>query len=144
MSRFFTLGDRLPGLGWAGIAVSFAGVVLIVLGDSAGLSLNPFALLILVSALATAFFAVLQKPLFARYRAVEVTAFLRLGRNAAAARLFAGVFLRMWRARARCRWLQPVYIGVFPAAIAYAQFSLCNFKAAGQFGNDVSLRGAGL
>lgn len=119
---FFLLRDRLPVLGWLGIGVSFAGVLLIVLGDSAGLSLNPYALLILLSALVTAFFAVLQKPLFVRYKAVEVTAF-----STWAGTLPLLVFLP-WLApdmadAGSSALLAAVYIGVFPAAIAYAQFA---------------------
>ncbi len=119
---FFTLGDRLPLLGWAGIGVSFAGVILIVSGDSAGLGLNPFALLILVSALATAFFAVLQKPLFARYRAVEVTAFCAWAGTLPLLVFLPGFFADVAGAGA-VPLAATVYIGVFPAAIAYAQFS---------------------
>ena len=119
---FFTLGDRLPGLGWVGIGVSFAGVILIVSGDSAGLSLNPFALLILLSALATAFFAVLQKPLFARYRAVEVTAFCAWAGTLPLLVFLPGFFADVAGAGA-VPLAATVYIGVFPAAIAYAQFS---------------------
>lgn len=119
---FFVLRDRLPRLGWVGTLVSFLGVLLIVLGDSAGLSLNPFALLILLAALSTAFFSVLQKPLFARYRAVEVTAFCTW-----AGTLPLLIFLPGFTADVSGAGGVPVaaavYTGIFPAAIAYAQFS---------------------
>ena len=119
---FFTLHDRLPALGWVGIAVSFAGVLLIVLGDSAGLSFNPSALLVLLSALATAFFTVLQKPLFARYRAVEVTAFCAWAGTLPLLVFLPGFFADMANA-GTVPLAATVYIGVFPAAVAYAQFS---------------------
>lgn len=119
---FFMLKDRLPLLGWLGFLVSFTGVLLIVLGDSAALRLNPYALLVLLSALVTAFFTVLQKPLFARYRAVEVIAF-----STWAGTLPLLVFLPGFSAdvadAGASALLATVYIGVFPAAVAYAQFS---------------------
>lgn len=119
---FFLLGDRLPLLGWFGFLLSFTGVLLIVLGDGAALSFNPFALLILLSAFVTAFYTVLQKPLFRRYEAVEVTAF-----STWAGTLPLLVFLPGFSAdvadAGRAALLATVYIGVFPAAVAYAQFS---------------------
>ena len=119
---FFVLRDRLPWLGWIGTLVSFVGVLLIVLGDSAGLSLNPFAFLILLSALSTAFFTVLQKPLFARYRAIEVTAFCTWAGTLPLLVFLPGFFADLAGAGA-VPLAAAVYTGVFPAAIAYAQFS---------------------
>lgn len=119
---FFILRDRLPRLGWVGTLVSFAGVLLIVLGDSAGLSLNPFAFLILLSALSTAFFTVLQKPLFARYRAVEVTAFCTWAGTLPLLIFLPGFFADVAGA-GTVPLVAVVYTGVFPAAVAYAQFS---------------------
>lgn len=119
---FFVLRDRLPFLGWLGIAGSFAGVGLITLGDSAGLSLNPYALLILVSALATALFTVIQKPLYTRYRAVEVTAFATWAGTLPLLVFLPGFFGDVADA-GTAPLLAGVYIGVFPAAVAYAQFS---------------------
>lgn len=119
---FFMLRDRLPPLGWLGILVSFAGVLLIVLGDSAGLSLNPFAFLVLLSALAHAFFTVLQKPLFTRYRAVEVTAYATWAGTALLLIFLPWFFQDVADAGLR-PLLAGVYIGVFPAAVAYALFA---------------------
>jgi len=119
---FFMLGDRLPPLGWLGFLVSFAGVLLIVLGDSAALRLNPFALLVLLSALVTAFFTVLQKPLFTHYRAVEVIAFATWAGTLPLLVFLPGFFADVADASPSAL-LATVYIGVFPAAVAYAQFS---------------------
>ncbi len=119
---FFMLSDRLPPLGWLGFLVSFAGVLLIVLGDSAALQLNLFALLVLLSALVTAFFTVLQKPLFARYRAVEVIAFSTWAGTLPLLIFLPGLFADVADAGTPAL-MATVYIGVFPAAVAYAQFS---------------------
>ncbi len=119
---FFVLRDRLPRLGWVGTLISFLGVLLIVLGDSAGLSLNPFALLILLAALSTAFFSVLQKPLFVRYRAVEVTAFCTWA-GTLPLLIFLPGFTADVAGAGTVSVAAAVYTGIFPAAIAYAQFS---------------------
>jgi drug/metabolite transporter (DMT)-like permease len=119
---FFTLRDRLPLLGWLGFLVSFVGVLLIVLGDGAALQFNPYALLVLLSALVTAFFTVLQKPLFARYEAVEVTAFATWAGTVPLLVFLPGLFADAADA-GRSALLATVYIGIFPAAVAYAQFS---------------------
>jgi drug/metabolite transporter (DMT)-like permease len=119
---FFMLRDRLPLLGWLGFLVSFVGVLLIVLGDSAALQFNPYALLVLLSALVTAFFTVLQKPLFARYQAVEVTAFATWAGTVPLLVFAPGLSADVADA-SRSALLATVYIGVFPAAVAYAQFS---------------------
>lgn len=119
---FFVLKDRLPPLGWFGFLVSFGGVLLIILGDGAVLEFSPYALLILLSALTTAFFTTLQKPLFQRYRAVEVTAFATWAGTVPLLVFLPGLFADVADAGPPAL-LATVYIGVFPAAIAYAQFS---------------------
>lgn len=119
---FFVLRDRLPLLGWLGIAGSFAGVLLITLGDSAGLSLNPYALLVLLSALTTALFTVVQKPLYVRYRAVEVTAFATWAGTLPLLVFLPWFFPDVADAGATPLWA-GIYLGIFPAAIAYVQFS---------------------
>ncbi|WMT57741.1 DMT family transporter [Truepera radiovictrix] len=119
---FFLLNDRLSLLGWSGILLSFTGVALIVLGDGGALSLNPFALLILLSALVTAFYTVLQKPLLRRYEAVEVTAFSTWA-GTLPLLVFAPGLVADAADAGRTALLAAVYIGVFPAAVAYAQFS---------------------
>lgn len=119
---YFLLEDRLSVLGWLGIAVSFAGVVLIVVGEDASVGFNLYALLILVSAVVTAFHAVLQKPLFKRYKPVEVTAFATW-----AGTLPMLIFLPGLAADVATAGVTPllatVYIGVVPSATAYTLYA---------------------
>ncbi len=125
---YFLIGDRLPLLGWLGIIVSFAGVILIVLGEDANLGFNPYALLILLSALVTAFFAVLQTRLFGRYQAVEVSAFATWAGTLPLLIFWPG-FLTDISSAGLKPLLAAIYIGVFPAAIAYALFAYSLSKA---------------
>ena len=69
------LGERLRPLGWLGIAISFAGVALIVAGARKGAQLDAGAPLVLLAAALLAASFVLQKPLLRRYSAAELTSY---------------------------------------------------------------------
>lgn len=121
-------GDRLPVLGWVGSAVSFAGVALIVLGDGAVGRIHPAAGLVLVSALATALFAVLQRPMLTRYRPLEVTAFVTWGGTLPLLAFAPGVATAVLAAPAPSTWA-VVHLGVVPSAIAYTLFAIALSRA---------------
>ncbi len=65
------LGERLGARTMAGLAVAFAGVVLVALGSRHGAAFEPMALL--VSVFATSIYFVWQKPLLARTTPVAFT-----------------------------------------------------------------------
>jgi drug/metabolite transporter (DMT)-like permease len=69
------LGERLRGLAWAGIAVSFSGAALISLGEGGGLRFDAGALLVLLSAISASLYFVDQKPYLERCGALEFTAY---------------------------------------------------------------------
>ncbi|HEX7023038.1 MAG TPA: DMT family transporter [Trueperaceae bacterium] len=125
---YFLLGDSLPAAGWLGIAVSFAGVALIVFGEGKELGFNPYALLVLLSSLVTSLFFVLQKPLFDRYSAIEVTAFSAWAGTLPMLVFAPGLPSALTHAGAAPLWA-AVYIGVFPAALAYMLMSYAISKA---------------
>jgi drug/metabolite transporter (DMT)-like permease len=70
-----TLGERLNRRERAGLAVAFAGALVIALGQGGGLTLSKGALIVLAAAVSQAAFFVIQKPLLARYSAFEVTTY---------------------------------------------------------------------
>ena len=72
------LRERLGRWGWIGTAVSFAGVGVIAASGPGGLSLGSGAVLILGAALCSAVASILQKPLFQRHSALDVTAWVLL------------------------------------------------------------------
>jgi drug/metabolite transporter (DMT)-like permease len=125
---YFLLSERLPGLGWLGIAVSFAGIALIVLGSGKELGISVYDLLTLLSATVTAFYAVLQTRMFARYKAVEVTAFSAWAGTVPMLVFLPGLAGALSHASTEAV-LATVYIGIFPAAIAYALFAYALSKA---------------
>ncbi|BAW02742.1 permease, drug/metabolite transporter superfamily [Thermus thermophilus] len=82
------------------------------------MGLSPGALLVLLAALSTSFYFVLQKPLFGRYGSEEMTVYtLLLGT------LPLFVFLpglpEALREAPRPALLAALYLGVFPGALAY-------------------------
>ena len=115
---YFLLGERLRPLGVFGFALAFFGALVLALGEGGGVRLSPGAFLILLAALSTSFYFVLQKPLFGRYGSEEMTVYtLLLGT------LPLFVFLpglpEAIRTAPRPALLSAFYLGVFPGALAY-------------------------
>ncbi|MGQ9553330.1 MAG: DMT family transporter [Anaerolineae bacterium] len=116
------LGERLKLWGWAGIAVSFTGVSLIALGEGEGLHFNSGAMLILVAALATSLYFILQKRLLRKYQALALTTYGIWFGTAIMLVLSPGL-----PAAVRSAPLPAtgaiVYLGLFPAAVAYVTWA---------------------
>ena len=112
------LDERLRVWGWIGIAISFLGVSLIAIGEGGGVHFNRGAFLVLISALSTGISVVLQKHYLKTYNVTDFCTHLIL-----AGTLFLLVFLPDLTAEIRRAPLKPtlavVYLGVFPATIAY-------------------------
>ncbi|MDZ7706565.1 MAG: DMT family transporter [Trueperaceae bacterium] len=127
LARWIT-GERMPVIGWLGSLTSFAGVALIVLGDSASLRFDPFAGFVLLSAFATSLYFVLQRRMFARYKAVEVTAFVTWGGTVPMLAFLPGLPADLMDAPLRSL-LAAGYIGLFPSAVAYSLFAFAQSRA---------------
>ena len=72
LARVF-LREKLGGVAWFGIAISLVGVALITLGKSAAGELAGY-LMLLVAVCSISFYFVFQKPFFARYSPLSMTA----------------------------------------------------------------------
>lgn len=68
------LGERLTTRHVLGASVAFSGVALATAGEGTGVKLEPASLLILAAAAAHAAYFVVMKPLVARYRPLQATA----------------------------------------------------------------------
>jgi drug/metabolite transporter (DMT)-like permease len=112
------LRERLLRTGWAGVFVSFAGVALIASGESGGLHLSWQALIILAAAVASAIYMVLQKHFLGRYSALEFTAYSIWAGTLALLPFGSGLVAAVRHAPAASTFA-VIYLGVFPAAIAY-------------------------
>jgi len=122
------LGERLAPLGWTGSIVSFLGVILIVMGDSgSALSFNAWAWLIVLAAVASSFYAVLQKPLFTRYKPIEVVAFATWAATVPLLVFLPGLGAGILGAPHEAL-AAALYIGIFPSAIAYTIYAFALSK----------------
>ncbi|MCI0430816.1 MAG: DMT family transporter [Rhodospirillales bacterium] len=117
-----TLGERIAPRGWVGMGLSLIGVGLIGFSESDLGGSVWGAVLVLAAALMQAIYFVLQKPLIATYSPFAATAFA----------VWAGaLLLAPWlpQALAEAAVAPPgalfsaLYLGVFPAALAYYAWS---------------------
>lgn len=116
------LGERLRILGWVGMAVSFFGAVLISAGEGEGFGLAPQALLILLAALYSSIYFVIQKPYLQKYGALAFTTYAVWAGTLLSLVFLPGLISQMGAARPRTT-LAMVYLGVFPTAIAYVTYA---------------------
>lgn len=111
-------GERLNALGWLGTFVSLAGVALIVLGRGQDLGFARGALLVLGAALCTSLYFVFQRPLLARMNPLHFTVWSLIAGSLPLLAFLPGFGAELSRAPLAAH-LAVVYIGLFPAALAY-------------------------
>jgi len=114
--------EHLKPWGWVGVIIGFAGGVLIALGEGGGLHVSPGAAMILGAAVATAAFNVLQKRLLKKYTALQVIAFA-MWTGTTFMLVFAPGLISAVRSVPLEATCAIVYLGVFPAALAYVLWS---------------------
>jgi drug/metabolite transporter (DMT)-like permease len=116
------LKEKMRLWGWLGIALSMAGIFVIASGKKGGLQFDPNAFFIVLSALGASIHMILNKQILQRYTPLESTTFTIL-----CGTLFLLVFspgLLAGVAHApRSATLVAIYIGVFPAALAYVSWA---------------------
>lgn len=116
------LKERFTLWGWAGMGVSFLGVVLISIGEGHGVRFEPHTLLILLAAVSFSVYFVLQKPYLKKYNGLELTTY-----TIWAGTLFTLVFLPGLSNNISSAPLEAtlavVYMGIFPTAIAYVAYA---------------------
>lgn len=116
------LGERLSVRGWAGILLSFAGVVLIAYGEGGGIRLSPQALIILSCAVTSAIYMIQQKKFLARYSALEFTAY-SIWAGTLLMLPFAAGLLTELRHASFAGTAAVIYLGIFPGALAYVAWA---------------------
>ena len=119
----FVLKERLTRLGWLGLAIGFIGILFIAFGSAgASLTLTNGAWLVLIAAFASALFFVFQKPLLTRYTAIELTAYFTWAGTLPFLIFSPGLVTAMQNTTLEAH-LATLYVGIFPAAIAYVTWS---------------------
>jgi len=113
------LGERLAPWGWAGIAVSFAGVSLVAFGEAeGGLGIDPGALLILIATISTSLYFLVSKPGLAKYSATEFTSYA-IWAGTLPMLVFAPSLLSQMQQAPVSATVSGIYLGIFPGALAY-------------------------
>jgi drug/metabolite transporter (DMT)-like permease len=117
------LGERLKAWGWMGIAVSFVGVALIALGEGdEEMRFDWGALLILVAAASTSLYFILQKRYLDRYSALQLSAY-SIWAGTLPMLVFMPSLVQTLPSAPLDATLAVVYLGVFPAALAYVAWT---------------------
>jgi drug/metabolite transporter (DMT)-like permease len=116
------LGERLRALGWAGMAVSFSGALLISLGEGGGFGLAPEAFLILLAALSSSVYFVIQKPYLERYGPLAFTTYAVWAGTLLSLVFLPGLVSQAGEAPPRTT-MAMIYLGVFPTAVAYVTYA---------------------
>ncbi len=118
----WVLKERLKAAGWVGIALSLSGVLLIVKGRNKGFSFHADALYIIGAAFSSSIYIVLHKPYLKKYRAVEFMTYM-IWAGTVPLLPFAPHAIEQLRAADLQPTLLIVYLGVFPAAVAYVTWT---------------------
>ncbi len=112
------LKEKIRIWGWMGILISFFGVSLVAIGEGEGVRFEPSAFFILLAALSTSFYFVLQKPYLKKYSPLIVTTYA----------IWSGTFFLIFFSRGLFENIKNapleatfaiIYMGIFPAALAY-------------------------
>lgn len=122
------LSERLNVWGWLGIAVSFLGVAMVALGEGDGVRFDLGAFLILIAAFSTSLYFVFQKPYLRKYSAFQFTAYTIWAGTSFLLVFLPGLAQTMHTAPLDAT-LAVVYLGVFPAALAYVTWTYALSRA---------------
>jgi len=119
LMSYFYLRERLSRAGWLGITIAFSGIALIALGKSrGGFSLDPNALLIVLSALVTSIYFVFQRPIVKKYNPLNFTAYSIWAGTLPLLFFWPGFVVQVQSASASATW-SVIYLGVLPGGLSY-------------------------
>lgn len=118
------LKERLEWFSWIGLMIGFIGIILITIGSAgASFSLTGGTFFVLIAAISTSAFFVLQKPLYTRYRPIELTAYFTWAGTLPLLIFLPGLWDTLQRATVTAHF-SAIFVGIFPAAIAYATWAM--------------------
>lgn len=120
---FYFLKEKLRLHFIVGLCISFSGVSLIALSFSNGIAFKQGAVFILVAAVAHALHFILQKPLLGKYTPIEVTCYC-LWAGTISMVPFGYGFLGKISHINPAYTISVIYLGIFPAAIAYLLWAI--------------------
>ena len=124
------LRERMRPIGWLGVVVGFAGVALIALGEGGGVRMEAGAGVVVLAAVCTSAYNVLQKRVMARYGPLEFATYV-IWAGTIPMLVFLPGLIRTVGAAPMAATASVLYLGVFPGAIAYVLWvsALARFPA---------------
>ncbi len=111
-------GDRLTARGWLGVTLCILGIGLISFGEEKDFHFDFGLLCVFISMLAGCVYSYYQKMLLSRLHPIEFTAYAIWGGTAAMLIYLPKLIVELPQASLHST-LSVIYIGIFPAAIAY-------------------------
>lgn len=122
------LGETINVYRILGFFVSLMGITLILLGEQTQMNWNNGIFYLFISTLAGGSYSVLQKPFLKRYQPIETTTYVIWGATAFLAFYFPQMQQDLMHASIKST-LSVVYLGIFPAAIAYVAWTYALSKS---------------
>lgn len=119
---YFLLNERVDKQKFVGLLVSFIGIMIIAAENFSNFHMGLSTVLIIVSAVCGSVFSVMQKPLLERVDPFQFAAWAIWGATLVMAFWAPQTVRQFLHAPVSITW-GVVFIGVFPAAIAYALWS---------------------
>ena len=124
----FILKEKVKLLSWIGILVSLCGLLVVTASQMSGFIMNMGVILLVGASIATSLYTIIQRKLVKKYTPFEAAAYSVLFGT-----VFTLVFLpdliREFPQVPLAINMIPLYLGVFPAAIAYLAWSYALAKA---------------
>ena len=117
LSRVF-LKEKAGLFSWIGVAISFCGLVIITLSQTEEFTFNVGVLLLILSALASSIYTIIQRELLKIHSALETTTYCVLAATVVMLIYLPGLIREIPGSTAGLN-LTIVFLGVFPAALAY-------------------------
>jgi len=122
------LREKVKLLAWLGIILSFCGLMLVTISQMSGFVMNMGVVLLVGASISTSLYTIIQRKLTRKYTPFEAAAYSVLFGS-----LFTLVFLpglaREISTVPLVVNIIPLYLGIFPAAIAYLSWSYAISKA---------------
>jgi drug/metabolite transporter (DMT)-like permease len=116
------LGEKLTTKRVLGFMVSMVGVVVIAYGEIGKFELTPGIMYVLAAMIAGSCFSIMQKPLLKKYNAIQATAYVMWGGTLFLLMYVSHLQYDISHASLGCTAI-VVYLGIFPAALAYVAWS---------------------
>ncbi|MCL2811218.1 MAG: DMT family transporter [Clostridia bacterium] len=124
----FILKEKVKLFCWIGILVSLCGLVLIALSQMSGFVMNIGVVMLVAASLSTSVYVIIQRQLMKQYTPLEATAYPIFIGTLCMLVFLPGLIKDMPGAPLAAS-LVTVYLGVFPAAIAYLAWAYALSKA---------------